>query len=55
MSYISGAPCNARNFDVVYTVYGRTFGKAESSLFLFAAQCLNIESMQKRLLFHSCV
>jgi hypothetical protein len=30
---------------------GPTFGKAESRLFLFAAQCFNIESMQK----FSCV
>jgi hypothetical protein len=28
-------------------IYGPTFGKAESCLFLFAAQCFNIESMQK--------
>jgi hypothetical protein len=28
-------------------IYGRTFGNAESRLFLFAAQCLNLESMQK--------
>jgi hypothetical protein len=28
-------------------IYGLTFGKAESRLFLFAAQCLNNESMQK--------
>jgi hypothetical protein len=28
-------------------IYGRTFGNAESRLFLFAAQCFNIESMQK--------
>jgi hypothetical protein len=26
-------------------VYGPTFGDAESLLFLFAAQCFNIESM----------
>jgi hypothetical protein len=36
-------------------IYGLTFGKAESRLFLFAAQCFNIESMQKVFLFHSCV
>jgi hypothetical protein len=48
MSYIYGAPCKARNFNVVYTsTYGPTFGNCESRLFLFAAQCFNTESMQK--------
>jgi hypothetical protein len=28
-------------------IYGPTFGNAESRLFLFKAQCFNIESMQK--------
>jgi hypothetical protein len=28
-------------------IYGPTFDNAESRLFLFAAQCFNIESMQK--------
>jgi uncharacterized membrane protein len=36
-------------------VYGPTFGNAESRLFLFAAQCFNAESMQKVILWHSCV
>jgi hypothetical protein len=36
-------------------IYGPTFGNAESRLFLFAAQCFNIESMQKVFLCHSCV
>jgi hypothetical protein len=36
-------------------IYGPTFGKAESRFFLFAAQCLNTESMQKFILCHSCV
>jgi hypothetical protein len=36
-------------------IYGPTFGNAESSLFLFAAQCFNIESIQKVILCHSCV
>jgi hypothetical protein len=36
-------------------IYGPTFGNAESRLFLFAAQCFNIESMQKVILCHSCV
>jgi hypothetical protein len=36
-------------------LYGPTFGNAESRLFLFAAHCFNIESMQKVFLCHSCV
>jgi hypothetical protein len=36
-------------------IYGLTFGNAESRLFPFAAQCFNIESMQKVFLCHSCV
>jgi hypothetical protein len=36
-------------------IYGPTFGNAESRLFLFAAQCFNIESMQNVFLCHSCV
>jgi hypothetical protein len=28
-------------------IYGLTFGNAESHLFVLAAQCFNIESMQK--------
>jgi hypothetical protein len=36
-------------------MYGPTFGNAENHLFLFAAQCFNIESMQKVILWHSCV
>jgi hypothetical protein len=54
MSYIYGAPCKARSFNVIY-IYGPTFGNAESRLFLFAAQCFNIESIQKVFLYHSCV
>jgi hypothetical protein len=42
------------NFNVVY-IYGPTFGNAESSLFLFAAQFFNTESMQNLILCHSCV
>jgi hypothetical protein len=56
MSYIYGAPCKARNFNVVYIyiyIYGPTFGNAESRLFLFDIQCFNIESMQKTFLCHS--
>jgi hypothetical protein len=42
LMYIYGAPCKARNLNVVY-IYGPTFGNAESSLFLFTAQCFNTE------------
>jgi hypothetical protein len=54
MSYICGAPCKARNFNVMY-IYGPAFGNAESRLFLFSARCFNTESMQKFILCHSCV
>jgi hypothetical protein len=54
MSYISGAPYKERNFNIVY-IYRRAFGNAESRLFLFTAQCFNIESMQKVFLCHGCV
>jgi hypothetical protein len=54
MSYIYGAPCTARNFNVVY-IYGPTFGNAESRLFLFAVQCFNTESVQKVLLCNRCM
>jgi hypothetical protein len=36
-------------------IHGPTFGNAESRLFLFAAQYFNSESMQKIILWHSCV
>jgi hypothetical protein len=36
-------------------IYGPTFGNAEGRLFPFAAQCFNIESMQKVILWHSSV
>jgi hypothetical protein len=36
-------------------IYGPTFGNAERGLFIFAAQCFNIESMQIVVLWHSCV
>jgi hypothetical protein len=36
-------------------IYGPTFGNAESRLFLFAAQCFKAESIQKIILWHSCV
>jgi hypothetical protein len=54
MSYIYAAPCKARKFNVVY-IYGYTFDNTESRIFLFAAQCFNTESMQKVILWHSCV
>ena len=53
MSYIYGAPSNARNANVVYIwtyVWQRW-----NSLFLFAAQCFNTESMQRGFLCHICV
>jgi hypothetical protein len=36
-------------------IYGPTFGNAESLLFLFAAQCFNIESMQSFPVSQMCV
>jgi hypothetical protein len=36
-------------------IYGPNFGNAESRLFLIAAQFFNIKSMQKVILWHSCV
>jgi hypothetical protein len=36
-------------------IYESTFCNAESRLFLSAAQCFNTESMQKVILWHSCV
>jgi hypothetical protein len=36
-------------------IYGLTFINAESRPFLFAAQYFNIESMQKVILWYSCV
>ena len=53
MSYIYGAPSKARNANVVYIwtyVWQRW-----NSLFLFAAQCSNTESMQRVFLCHICV
>ena len=51
--YIYGAPSKARNTNVVYIwtyVWQRW-----NSLFLFAAQCFNTESMQRGFLCHICV
>jgi hypothetical protein len=61
--YIYGAPCKARNFNVVYMyiyiyvyVYmDLTFRNAENRHFLFSAQYFNIKSIQKVFLCHSCV
>ena len=53
MSYIYGASSKARNANVVYVwtyVWQRW-----NSLFLFAAQCFNTESMQRGFLCHICV
>jgi hypothetical protein len=36
-------------------ICGLTFGNAESRLFLLAAQCFNIESMQKIFVLQLCV
>jgi hypothetical protein len=36
-------------------IYGPTFGNAENHFFLFAAQCFKTESMQKVIMWHSCV
>jgi hypothetical protein len=41
--------------EIVTYIYGPTFGNAESRLFLYAAQCFNIEWMQKIFLCHSRV
>ena len=52
ISCIYGAPCKARNANVVYMwtyVWQRW-----NSLFLFAAQCFNTESMQRGFLCHIC-
>ena len=53
MSYMYGAPSKGRNANVVYIwtyVWQRW-----NSLFLFAAQCFNTESMQRVFLCHICV
>ena len=53
MSHIYGAPSKARHANVVYIwtyVWQRW-----NSLFLFAAQCFNTESMQRVFLCHICV
>jgi hypothetical protein len=52
MSYIYGAPCKARNFNVIYMDLCLATLKAAS---FFTAKCFKIESMQKVFLGHSCV
>jgi hypothetical protein len=54
LMYIYGAPGKDKNFNVVY-IYGPTFGNAKRRLFVIAAQCFNTESMQKVILWHSCM
>ena len=53
ISYIYGAPSKARNANVVciWTYVWQHW----NSLFLFAAQCFNTESMQRGFLCHICV
>ena len=53
ISYIYGAPSNARNANVVY-IWTYVWQR-RNSLFLFAAQCFNTESMQRGFLCHICV
>ena len=53
MSYIYGAPSKARNANVVYIL--TYVWQRWNSLFLFAAQCFNTESMQRGFLCHICV
>jgi hypothetical protein len=55
MSYIDYMELLVEPEILTSCIYGPTFGKAESRLFLFAAQCFNIESIQKVILWHSCV
>ena len=54
MSYIYGAPSKARNANVVY-IWTYVWQRY-NSLFLFAAQCFNTESMQRGFLcYFLCV
>ena len=53
ISYIYGAPSRARNANIVY-IWTYVWQRWKS-LFLFAAQCFNTESMQKGFLCHICV
>ena len=51
--YIYGAPSKARSANVVY-IWTYVWQRL-NSLFLFAAQCFNTESMQRGFLCHICV
>ena len=51
--YIYGAPSKARNANVIYI--WTYIWQRWNSLFLFAAQCFNTESMQRGFLCHICV
>ena len=53
LMYIYGAPSKARNANVVY-IWTYVWQR-RNSLFLFAAQCFNTESMQRGFLCHICV
>ena len=53
MSYTYGDPSKARNANVVY-IWTYVWQRL-NSLFLFAAQCFNTESMQRGFLCHICV
>jgi hypothetical protein len=53
MSYIYGAPCKGKHFNVIY-IYGPMFWNAESRLFLFSAR-FNIELMQSYPVSQLCV
>jgi hypothetical protein len=62
LSYINPKPTNVIYMEILVKpeivtsyIHGLTFGNTESRLFLFAAQCFNIDSMQKVFLCHSCV
>jgi hypothetical protein len=46
---------NPLTLSLLMYIYGLTFGNSESRLFLFAAHCFNIESMQKVFLCFSRV
>ena len=53
ISYIYGAPSKVRNANVVYI--STYVWQRWNSLFIFAAQCFNTESMQRGFLCHICV
>jgi hypothetical protein len=55
MSYIRYMELLVKPEILTLYVYGLMFDNAESHLFLFAAQCFNIELMQKVFLRYICV